>query len=71
MVWVRQFDVANCAIKVAYSVSLKHETFSQNTQAQLKQVFEALRQLMAPPVEPPKRLIGFVTEGEKTGKTGE
>lgn len=42
-------------------LSLQHETFAGNTRAQLKQVFEALRQLMAPPAEPPKRPIGFVT----------
>jgi len=42
-------------------LSLQHETFAGNTRAQLKQVFEALRQLMAPPADPPKRPIGFVT----------
>jgi hypothetical protein len=31
----------------------------------LKQVFEAIRQLMAPPPEPKKRPIGFVTPNEK------
>ena len=49
-------------------LSLQHETFAGNTRAQLKQVFEALRQLMAPPTEPPKRPIGFVTGEVKTGK---
>ena len=46
-------------------LSLQHETFAGNTRAQLKQVFEALRQLMAPPAEPPKRPIGFVAPKEK------
>lgn len=46
-------------------LSLQHETFSHNTRVQLKQVFEALRQLMAPPTEPSKRSIGFVTGDEK------
>lgn len=46
-------------------LSLQHETFAGNTRAQLKQVFEALRQLMAPPADPPKRPIGFVTGKEK------
>lgn len=50
-------------------LSLQHETFAGNTRAQLKQVFEALRQLMAPPAEPPKRPIGFVT-GEEKKKAG-
>jgi hypothetical protein len=49
-------------------LSLQHETFAGNTRAQLKQVFEALRQLMAPPAEPPKRPIGFVTDTEKKTK---
>lgn len=46
-------------------LSLKQETFAGNTRVQLKQVFEALRQLMTPPTEPPKRSIGFVTPEEK------
>ncbi|MBI3149634.1 MAG: ORF6N domain-containing protein [Betaproteobacteria bacterium] len=46
-------------------LSLQHETSSHNTRVQLKQVFEALRQLMAPPTEPSKRSIGFVTGDEK------
>jgi len=45
-------------------LSLQHETFAGNTRAQLKQVFEALRQLMTPP-EVPKRSIGFVHEDER------
>jgi len=46
-------------------LSLQHDTFAGNTRAQLKQVFEALRQLMTPP-EPAKRPIGFVTDEKKT-----
>lgn len=42
------------------ALALQHDTFSHNTRAQLKQVFEAIRQLMVPP-DPPKRPIGFVT----------
>jgi hypothetical protein len=49
-------------------LSLQHETFAGNTRAQLKQVFEALRQLMAPPTEPIKRPIGFVTGEDKKTK---
>ncbi len=41
-------------------LSLQHATLASNTRAQFKQVFEALRQLMAQPAEPPKRPIGFV-----------
>jgi hypothetical protein len=49
-------------------LSLQHETFAGNTRAQLKQVFEALRQLMAPPAQADKRPIGFVTPQDKKGK---
>lgn len=52
-------------------LSLQHDTFAGNTRAQLKQVFEALRQLAAPPAEPPRRPIGFVTgEVKKTKDKG-
>jgi hypothetical protein len=46
-------------------LDLAHDTFSRNTRAQLKQVFDALRELMAQPTEPPKRPIGFVTPEDK------
>ena len=47
------------------ALAMSHDTFSRNTRNQLKQVFDALRELMTPP-DPPKRPIGFVTrEGEK------
>ena len=45
-------------------IELKHDTFEHNTRVQLKQIFEAMRELMAAPSqpEPPKkRAIGFVT----------
>lgn len=41
-------------------LSMQHDNFSRNTRNQLKQVFDALRELMTPPVQP-KRPIGFVT----------
>ena len=41
-------------------LELSHDTFSRNTRAQLKQVFDALRELMTPP-DPPRRPIGFIT----------
>ena len=44
-------------------LSMSHDTFSRNTRNQLKQVFDALRELMTPP-SPPKRPIGFVTPQE-------
>ena len=49
------------------SLAMSHDTFSRNTRAQLKQVFDALRELMTPP-EPPKRPIGFITHEDKPAK---
>lgn len=46
------------------ALAMNHDTFSRNTRAQLKQVFDALRELMTPP-EPPKRPIGFVAPQDK------
>jgi hypothetical protein len=37
-------------------LTINHDTFSRNTRAQLKQVFEAPRELITPP-DPPKRPI--------------
>ncbi|GHU33878.1 hypothetical protein AGMMS50256_26640 [Betaproteobacteria bacterium] len=48
----------NCASKVSKS------GFAHNTRAQLKQIFETIRQLMTPP-DPPKRPIGFITPQEE------
>jgi hypothetical protein len=45
-------------------LAMSYDTFSRNTRAQLKQVFDALRELMTPP-DPPKRSVGFVTHEEK------
>ncbi len=42
------------------ALALSHDTLRYNTRAQLKKVFDALRELMTPP-DPPKRPIGFVT----------
>jgi hypothetical protein len=49
------------------SLAMSHDTFSRNTRAQLKQVFDALRELMTPP-EPPKRPIGFLPLEDKKDK---
>lgn len=49
-------------------MELKHDTFARNTRVQLKQVFDAIRELMTPPDIPPKRPIGFVVPEEKPGK---
>jgi hypothetical protein len=49
------------------SVAMQQDTFKRNTKAQLRQVFDALRELMTPP-EPPKRPIGFVPLEDKSKK---
>ena len=49
------------------ALAMNHDTFSRNTRNQLKQVFDALRELMTPP-DPPKRPIGFVTPEDKSNK---
>ena len=51
-------------------LALSHDTFSRNTRNQLKQVFDALRELMTPP-DPPKRPMGFVTPQDKVVGKGE
>jgi len=48
-------------------IAIQHDSFSRNTRAQLKQVFDALRELMTP-TNPTKRPIGFVSPDEKAAK---
>jgi hypothetical protein len=50
------------------TLTLQQDTFSRNTRAQLKQVFDTIRELMTPP-NPPKRQIGFVIAEDKENKT--
>ena len=52
------------------SLDVRHDTFSRNTRNQLRQVFEALRELAdkvtpTEPPAPPKRPIGFVHPEDK------
>ena len=51
-------------------MELKHDSFEHNTRVQLKQIFEAMRGLMATPEpeQPKKRAIGFVEHEEKPAK---
>ena len=46
------------------ALALRHDTLAANTRAQLRQVFEAIRELMSPP-EPKRRSIGVITPEEK------
>jgi hypothetical protein len=46
------------------ALATQHDALGRTTQAQFRQVFEALRQLMAPP-DPPRRPIGFVAPSDK------
>jgi len=50
------------------ALAMSHDSFSHNTRVQLRQVFEALRELTMPP-DPPKRPIGFITPEDKSKKT--
>jgi hypothetical protein len=50
--------------KKTEALALKHDTFAENTRLQLRQVFDAIRELMRAP-EPKRRPIGFVTPDEK------
>lgn len=49
-------------------MSLKTDTFEHNTRVQLKQIFDAIRELMASPEPAAKRPIGFVTPEETPTK---
>lgn len=49
------------------ALAIGHDSFSRNTRHQLRQVFDALRELMTPP-DPPKRPIGFVQPEHKNEK---
>lgn len=60
-------DLAKRLIELEHkteALAMSHDTFSRNTRNQLKQVFDALRELMTPP-DPPKRPIGVVTPEDK------
>lgn len=50
--------------KKTEALALGHDSFAADTRLQLRQVFEAIRELMRAP-EPRRRPIGFVTPGEK------
>jgi hypothetical protein len=50
------------------ALAFKHDAFSRNTRVQLKQLFDALRDLMTPP-DPPRRPIGFVLQEDKKNKS--
>ena len=52
------------------AMALQHDSFARNTRAQLKQVFDAIRELMTPPEPSKKRPIGFMTGEEKPKKDG-
>ena len=50
------------------ALAMQHDTFARNTRAQLKQVFDAIRELMTPPEPQKKRPIGFISGDEKPKK---
>ncbi len=47
------------------AMAMPHDSFARNTRVQLKQVFDALREMMTPPETQKKRPIGIVTDEEK------
>ncbi len=51
-------------------MAMQHDSFARNTRAQLKQVFDAIRELMTPPESQKKRPIGFMPNEEKPKKDG-
>lgn len=50
------------------ALAMSHDTFSRKTRNQLKQVLDALRELMTPS-DPPKRPIGFINPEDKGKRT--
>jgi hypothetical protein len=50
------------------ALSMRHDSLANNTRVQLKQVFDAIRELMEPAETAKKRPIGFVTPEEKPAK---
>ena len=50
------------------ALAMSHDAFSRNARNQLRQLFDAIRELMTPP-DPPKRPIGFVHHEDKGKKT--
>ena len=47
------------------AMAMQHDSFARNTRVQLKQVFDAIRELMTPPEPKKKRPIAFITGEEK------
>ena len=46
------------------ALALRHDSLAANTRVQLRQVFDASRELMTPP-EPKRRPIGFTAQEDK------
>jgi len=51
--------------KKAEALALRHDSFAASTRLQLRQVFEAIRELMRAPEPTKRRPIGFVNPDEK------
>lgn len=52
------------------ALAMQHDSFARNTRAQLKQVFDAIRELMTSPEPQKKRPIGFISGEEKPKNSG-
>jgi hypothetical protein len=51
--------------KKTEALALRHDSFAASTRLQLRQVFEAIRELMRAPEPAKRRPIGFVNPDEK------
>jgi hypothetical protein len=51
------------------ALSIRHDNLAQTTRVQLKQAFEAIRELMEPPKSSKPRPIGFIALEEKSSKS--
>ena len=49
---------------------MQHDTFSRNTRNQLRQLFEARRELTALPEAAPKQPIGFIHPKDSRDRSG-
>src|SRR3989338_6948141 len=63
--WAKRLDDLEQSTE---ALAMQHDPFARNTRAQLKQVFDAIRELMTPPAPQKKRPIGFISGDEKPKK---
>lgn len=57
-------EITKCDLKGPRGTKNSLTQLERKYDAQLKIVFEAIRELMEPPSEPPRKRIGYTTEAE-------